>query len=155
MADVKKMATRDGYGKGLVALGAEHPDVVVLDADLAGSTKTGMFAKAYPDRHFNCGIAEGNMIGVAAGAAAAGLVPFASSFAMFAAGRAFEQIEAALNEAKTVKGQPCAIVMKTVKGKDVSFRENLASWHGVAPNKEQYEQAMAELNAKLAELEGN
>ena len=92
MADVKKMATRDGYGKGLVALGAEHPDVVVLDADLAGSTKTGMFAKVYPDRHFNCGIAEGNMMSVAAGLAAAGLTPFASSFAMFASGRAFEQI---------------------------------------------------------------
>ena len=92
MADVKKMATRDGYGKGLVALGADHPDVVVLDADLAGSTKTGMFAKAYPDRHFNCGIAEGNMMSVAAGLAAAGLTPFASSFAMFASGRAFEQI---------------------------------------------------------------
>ena len=70
-------------------------------------------------------------------------------------GHDFEQIESALNEAKTVKGQPSAIVMKTVKGKDVSFMENLASWHGVAPNKEQYEQAMAELNAKLAELEGN
>jgi len=92
MADVKKMATRDGYGKGLVALGAEHPDVVVLDADLAGSTKTGMFAKVYPDRHFNCGIAEGNMMSVAAGLAAAGLTPFASSFAMFASGRAYEQI---------------------------------------------------------------
>jgi len=92
MADVKKMATRDGYGKGLVALGAEHPDVVVLDADLAGSTKTGMFAKAYPDRHFNCGIAEGNMMSVAAGLASTGLTPFASSFAMFASGRAFEQI---------------------------------------------------------------
>ena len=92
MADVKKMATRDGYGKGLVALGAEHPDLVVLDADLAGSTKTGMFAKAYPDRHFNCGSAEGNMMSVAAGLAASGMVPFASSFAMFASGRAFEQI---------------------------------------------------------------
>ena len=92
MADVKKMATRDGYGKGLVALGAEHDDIVVLDADLAGSTKTGMFGKAYPDRHFNCGIAEGNMMSVAAGLASTGLVPFASSFAMFASGRAFEQI---------------------------------------------------------------
>jgi len=92
MADVKKMATRDGYGKALVALGAEHADIVVLDADLAGSTKTGMFAKAYPDRHFNCGIAEGNMMSVAAGLASTGLVPFASSFAMFASGRAFEQI---------------------------------------------------------------
>ncbi len=92
MADVKKMATRDGYGNGLVALGAEHKNVVVLDADLAGSTKTGMFQKAYPDRHFNCGIAEGDMMCVAAGMAASGMVPFASSFAMFAAGRAFEQI---------------------------------------------------------------
>ena len=92
MADVKKMATRDGYGKGLVALGAEHDDIVVLDADLAGSTKTGMFAKAYPDRHFNCGIAEADMMSVAAGLASTGLVPFASSFAMFASGRAYEQI---------------------------------------------------------------
>ena len=92
MAEVKKLATRDGYGKGLVALGAEHDNVVVLDADLAGSTKTGMFQKAYPDRHFNCGIAEGNMMSVAAGLASTGLVPFASSFAMFAAGRAFEQL---------------------------------------------------------------
>ena len=92
MADVKKMATRDGYGKALVELGKEHSDIVVLDADLAGSTKTGMFAKAYPDRHFNCGIAEGNMMSVAAGLAAAGLTPFASSFAMFASGRAYEQI---------------------------------------------------------------
>ena len=92
MAEVKKMATRDGYGKALVALGAEHQDIVVLDADLAGSTKTGMFAKAYPDRHFNCGIAEADMMSVAAGLAATGLTPFASSFAMFASGRAYEQI---------------------------------------------------------------
>jgi len=92
MADVKKMATRDGYGNGLVALGAEFDNVVVLDADLSASTKTGMFLKAYPERHYNCGIAEGNMMAVAAGMAATGLVPFASSFAMFAAGRAFEQI---------------------------------------------------------------
>ena len=92
MAEVKKMATRDGYGKGLVELGKEHSDIVVLDADLAGSTKTGMFAKAYPDRHFNCGIAEADMMCVAAGFAASGMVPFASSFAMFASGRAFEQI---------------------------------------------------------------
>ena len=92
MAEVKKMATRDGYGKALVALGAEHEDIVVLDADLAGSTKTGMFAKAYPDRHFNCGIAEADMMSVAAGLAATGLTPFASSFSMFASGRAYEQI---------------------------------------------------------------
>ena len=92
MADVKKMATREGYGKALVELGKEHDDIVVLDADLAGSTKTGMFGKAYPDRHFNCGIAEADMMCVAAGLAASGMVPFASSFAMFASGRAYEQI---------------------------------------------------------------
>ena len=92
MADVKKMATREGYGKALVELGMDHPDIVVLDADLAGSTKTGMFAKAYPDRHFNCGIAEADMMSVAAGLASTGLTPFASSFAMFASGRAYEQI---------------------------------------------------------------
>ena len=92
MADVKKIATRDSYGKALVELGAEHPEIIVFDADLAGATKTGTFKKAFPDRHFNCGIAEGNMVTVAAGAAAMGLVPFASSFAMFAAGRAFEQV---------------------------------------------------------------
>ena len=92
MADVKKMATREGYGKALVELGKAHDDIVVLDADLAGSTKTGMFAKAYPDRHFNCGIAEADMMCVAAGLASTGLTPFASSFAMFASGRAYEQI---------------------------------------------------------------
>ncbi len=92
MADVKKIATRDSYGAALAELGAERPDLIVFDADLAGATKTGTFKKAFPDRHFNCGIAEGNMITVAAGAAAMGLVPFASSFAMFAAGRAFEQV---------------------------------------------------------------
>ena len=92
MAELKKMATREGYGKALVELGREHENIVVLDADLAGSTKTGMFAKVYPDRHFNCGIAEADMMCVAAGMAASGLVPFASSFAMFASGRAYEQI---------------------------------------------------------------
>ena len=92
MADVKKIATRDSYGKALAELGAVHEDLVVLDADLAGATKTATFQKAFPDRHFDCGIAEANMICVAAGMAASGLVPFASSFAMFAAGRAFEQV---------------------------------------------------------------
>lgn len=92
MSEVKKIATRESYGNALVELGAEHEDVVVLDADLAAATKTGMFRKAYPDRFIDCGIAEGNMMGVAAGLAAAGKVPFASSFAMFAAGRAFEQV---------------------------------------------------------------
>ena len=92
MADMKKIATRDSYGKALAALGAEYENVVVLDADLAGATKTGVFQKAFPERHFDCGIAESNMMCVAAGLAATGLVPFASSFAMFAAGRAFEQV---------------------------------------------------------------
>ena len=92
MSEVKKIATRDGYGSALVELGAENPNIVALDADLAGSTKSGMFKKAYPDRFFNCGIAEGNMMSIAAGLAAAGMIPFASSFAMFAVGRAYEQI---------------------------------------------------------------
>ena len=92
MADVKKIATRDSYGNALKELGAEHDDLIVFDADLAGATKTATFQKAFPDRHFDCGIAEGNMIVAAAGAATMGLVPFASSFAMFAAGRAFEQV---------------------------------------------------------------
>lgn len=92
MADVTKIATRDSYGNALKELGAQHDNLVVLDADLAGATKTGIFLKAYPDRHFDCGIAEANMICVAAGMSTTGLVPFASSFAMFAAGRAFEQV---------------------------------------------------------------
>lgn len=92
MSEVKKIATRDSYGAALKALGAQHEDVVVLDADLAAATKTGVFKKEFPDRHFDCGIAEGNMMAVAAGMAAVGLTPFASSFAMFAAGRAFEQV---------------------------------------------------------------
>lgn len=92
MADVKKVATRDSYGNALKELGATAADLVVLDADLAGATKTGVFQKAYPDRHFDCGIAECNMTDVAAGLAAMGLVPFASTFAMFAAGRAYEQV---------------------------------------------------------------
>ena len=93
MADVKMIATRESYGNTLKALAAEgHDDLVVLDADLAAATKTGMFRKAHPDRHFDCGIAEANMMGVAAGLSTMGYVPFVSSFAMFAAGRAFEQI---------------------------------------------------------------
>lgn len=92
MSDVKRIATREGYGNALAELGAEFDNLVVLDADLAGSTKTGVFAKAFPERHINCGIAEGNMMSVAAGLATTGKVVFASSFAMFAAGRAYEQI---------------------------------------------------------------
>ena len=92
MSDVKKIATRESYGNALAELGAEHKDVVVLDADLAAATKTGVFKKAFPERFIDCGIAECNMMGVAAGLATTGLVPFASSFAMFAAGRAFEQV---------------------------------------------------------------
>ena len=92
MADIIKTATRDAYGKALVELGEKNEKLVVFDADLAAATKTGMFKKAFPDRFIDCGIAEGNMMGVAAGMATAGYTVFASSFAMFAAGRAFEQI---------------------------------------------------------------
>ena len=92
MSEVKKIATRDSYGNALAELGATCPNLVVLDADLAGATKTAVFQKAFPERHIDCGIAEGNMITVAAGLATTGKVPFASSFAMFAAGRAFEQV---------------------------------------------------------------
>lgn len=90
--EMKKIATRESYGHALVELGKEHGDIVVLDADLAAATKTAMFKKEFPERHVDCGIAECNMIGIAAGIAATGRVPFASSFAMFAAGRAFEQV---------------------------------------------------------------
>ena len=92
MADIKKIATREGYGEALVELGREHDNIVVFDADLAGSTKSGVFGKAFPGRHFNAGIAEADMICAAAGAASMGMVAFASSFAMFATGRAYEQI---------------------------------------------------------------
>ena len=92
MADIIKTATRDAYGKALAELGQEKDNLIVFDADLAGATKTVTFQKAFPERHFDCGIAEGNMIAAAAGASTMGLVPFASSFAMFAAGRAFEQV---------------------------------------------------------------
>ena len=92
MPEVKKIATRESYGNALAELGREHEDVVVLDADLAGATKTSIFKKAFPDRHIDCGIAEANMMGIAAGLATTGMVPFASTFAMFAAGRAFEQV---------------------------------------------------------------
>lgn len=90
MADVIKKATRESYGEALRDLAEEYKDLVVLDADLAAATKTGIFKKAYPDRFFDCGIAEANMMGVAAGLAACGKIPFASTFAMFAAGRAYE-----------------------------------------------------------------
>ena len=92
MSEVKKIATRESYGNALAELGATCPNLVVLDADLAGATKTSIFKKAFPERHIDCGIAEGNMMAVAAGLATTGKVPFASSFAMFAAGRAFEQV---------------------------------------------------------------
>ena len=92
MADVKKIATRESYGNALKELAEEFPNLVVLDADLAEATKTGIFKKAYPDRHIDCGIAECNMVGVAAGLSLVGKIPFVSSFAMFAAGRAYEQV---------------------------------------------------------------
>ena len=92
MSEVKKIATRESYGNALAELGAQYENLVVLDADLAAATKTGIFKKAFPDRHIDCGIAECNMVGIAAGLAATGKIPFVSSFAMFAAGRAFEQV---------------------------------------------------------------
>ena len=96
MSDVKKIATRESYGKALVELGKEKDNLVVLDADLAAATKTGMFKKEFPDRHIDCGIAEANMTGIAAGMSTCGYVPFISTFAMFAAGRAFEQVRNAI-----------------------------------------------------------
>ena len=96
MSEVKKIATRESYGNALKALGEENPNVLVLDADLAGATKTGVFKKAFPDRFFDCGIAECNMVSIAAGIATTGKIPFCSSFAMFAAGRAFEQVRNAV-----------------------------------------------------------
>ena len=92
MSEVKRIATRESYGNALVEIGKEHDDLVVLDADLAVATKTGIFKKEFPDRHIDCGIAEANMMGIAAGLSTCGKVPFASTFAMFAAGRAFEQV---------------------------------------------------------------
>ncbi len=92
MSEVKKIATREAYGKALAEFGAEYPDLVVLDADLANATKTNTFQKVFPDRHIDCGIAECDMMGIAAGLATVGKIPFASSFAMFAAGRAYEQV---------------------------------------------------------------
>ena len=96
MADMVKKATRESYGEALCEIAERFPNMVVLDADVAAATKTGVFKKKYPDRHFDCGIAEGNMICAAAGMATAGLIPFASSFAMFASGRAYEQIRNAI-----------------------------------------------------------
>ena len=92
MSDNVKIATRESYGNALVELGKENDKVYVLDADLAGATKTGTFKKAFPDRHIDCGIAECNMMGIAAGLSTTGIIPFCSSFAMFASGRAFEQV---------------------------------------------------------------
>ena len=92
MPEVKKIATRESYGNALVELGKKYENLVVLDADLAGATKTGVFKKAFPDRHIDCGIAECNMMGIAAGLSTTGKVPFASTFAMFASGRAYEQV---------------------------------------------------------------
>ncbi|WP_167958588.1 transketolase family protein [Anaerosporobacter faecicola] len=92
MSEIKKVATRESYGNALAELGKEYDNLYVLDADLAAATKTGIFKKAFPERHIDCGIAECNMVGIAAGMATTGKIPFVSSFAMFAAGRAFEQV---------------------------------------------------------------
>ena len=96
MADVIKKATRESYGEALVELGKKYDNVIVLDADLAAATKTGTFKKAFPERFYDCGIAEGNMMGIAAGLSTTGIVPFASTFAMFAAGRAYEIVRNAI-----------------------------------------------------------
>ena len=96
MSEVKKIATRESYGNALKELGEENPNIIVLDADLAGATKTGVFKKAFPDRFFDCGIAESNMMAIAAGVATTGKIPFCSTFAMFAAGRAYEQVRNAV-----------------------------------------------------------
>ena len=96
MSEVKKIATRESYGNALVELGKKYENLVVLDADLAGATKTGTFKKAFPERHIDCGIAESNMMGIAAGLSTTGKVPFASTFAMFAAGRAYDQIRSSI-----------------------------------------------------------
>ena len=135
MAEMKKVATRDSYGAALTELGAQYDNLVVI-VDNNGLQIDGNVADVmspYP------------------------IVDKLESFGfhvMAIDGHDFEQIEKAMDEAKTVKGKPSAIVMKTVKGKDVSFMENNAGWHGVAPNDAQFEQAMLELNAKLSELEG-
>lgn len=100
MSEVKKIATRESYGNALAELGEKYPELVVLDADLAAATKTGIFKKAFPERHIDCGIAECNMMGIAAGLATTGKIPFASTFAMFAAGRAFEQVRNAIGYPK-------------------------------------------------------
>ncbi|MBR6549506.1 MAG: transketolase family protein [Clostridia bacterium] len=96
MAEIKKQATRESYGEALAEIGAKYDNLIVLDADLSGATKTGTFKKQYPERFFNCGIAEQNLIGVATGLTLAGKLVFCSSFAMFAAGRAFEQVRNAV-----------------------------------------------------------
>ena len=112
MSEIKKIATRESYGNALVEVGKEHEDLIVLDADLAGATKTGIFKKAFPERHWDVGIAEANMTGIAAGLATCGKVPFISSFAMFAAGRNFEQVRNSI-------GYPCLediALMRTIPG---------------------------------------
>ena len=124
MAEVKKIATRESYGNALVELGQENPNVVVLDADLAAATKTGMFKKAFPERHIDCGIAECNMIGIAAGLAAAGMTPFASSFAMFATGRAFEVIRNSVAYPK-LNVKICATHAGLTVGEDGASHESI------------------------------
>lgn len=119
MSEVTKIATRVSYGNALVELAKEHDDVYVLDADLAAATQTAIFKKEFPERHIDCGIAECNMIGIAAGLAATGKVPFASSFAMFAAGRAFEQVRNSVGyphlNVKSVQPMPEFPSVKTVQ----------------------------------------
>ena len=136
MSEVTKIATRVSYGNALVELAKEHDDVYVLDADLAAATQTAIFKKEFPERHIDCGIAECNMIGIAAGLAATGKVPFASSFAMFAAGRAFEQVRNSVGyphlNVKSVQPMPEFPSVKTVLPTSVMriLRSCAPSGHG-------------------------
>ena len=117
MSEVKKIATREAYGEALAELGESYPNLVVLDADLASATKTGVFQKKFPDRHVDCGIAEANMMGIAAGLSLTGKIPVASTFAMFAAGRAFEQVR------KSVYGR-YVTVFESIEGVASSMLSN-------------------------------
>ena len=116
MAEMVKKATRESFGETVTALAAEYPEIVVLDADLAAATKTGIFKKAYPERFFDCGIAECNMVGVAAGLATCGKIPFAASFAMFSAGRAFEQVRNSVEDGATHQCCEDIALMRTIPG---------------------------------------
>ena len=136
MADVMKKATRDSYGEALVELGQQNPNIVVFDADLAGATKTGVFKKAFPDRFFDCGIAECNMMGIAAGLATTGKVPFASTFAMFAAGRGVNTGETAATIAVGTEGIFHGMKSYFCQNRQTSFRLHTHSQKVITSSRE-------------------